>query len=127
MKRSDEKENKRTEDEDTKNTDTHAPKKRKLAVHSRFGTTGSLSSAPLDRFDVRLLDSPSGRDNQEPSEDSQPTLSLTFAGNDVISGIRKLAELGIVDAERMPSWMTGEEGVSVAVVHQGKRVAKDSG
>lgn len=127
MNRSDEKESKRTEDEDTKNTDTHAPKKRKLAVHSRFGTSGSLSSAPLDRFDIRLLDSPNGRDDQEPSEDSQPTVSLSFAGNDVISGIRKLAELGIVDAERMPSWMTGEEGVSVAVVHQGRRVAKDSG
>ncbi|BCR85098.1 CENP-N/CHL4 family protein [Aspergillus chevalieri] len=127
MNRSDEKESKRTEDEDTKNTDTHAPKKRKLAVHSRFGTSGSRSSAPLDRFDIRLLDSPNGRDDQEPSEDSQPTLSLSFAGNDVISGIRKLAELGIVDAERMPSWMTGEEGVSVAVVHQGRRVAKDSG
>ncbi|EYE97856.1 CENP-N/CHL4 family protein [Aspergillus ruber CBS 135680] len=126
-RREDGKENERTEDGDTKNADTHIPKKRKLAVHSRFGTSGSLSSAPLDRFDVRILDSPSGRDNQEPSEDSQPTLSLTFAGNDVISGIRKLAELGIVDAERMPSWMTGEEGVSVAVVHQGKRVTKDSG
>lgn len=127
MNRSGEKEDKLTEDEDTKNSNIHAPKKRKLAVNSRFGTSGSLSSAPLDRFDVRLLDSPSGRNNQEPSEDSQPTLSLSFAGNDVISGIRKLAELGIVDAERMPSWMTGEEGVSVAVVHQGRRIAKDSG
>lgn len=109
--------------------DTHIPKKRKLAIHSRFGTSGSLSSAPLDRLDVRLLDRPDGDEDDEDSDadHTQPSLSLTFAGSDVISGIRKLAELGVVDPERMPSWMTGEEAVSVAVVHRGRRVIKDSG
>ncbi|KJJ32285.1 CHL4 family chromosome segregation protein [Aspergillus flavus AF70] len=109
--------------------DTHIPKKRKLAIHSRFGTSGSLSSAPLDRLDVRLLDRPDGDEDDADSDadHTQPSLSLTFAGSDVISGIRKLAELGVVDPERMPSWMTGEEAVSVAVVHRGRRVIKDSG
>ncbi|KAE8358577.1 centromere protein Chl4/mis15/CENP-N [Aspergillus caelatus] len=109
--------------------DTHIPKKRKLAIHSRFGTSGSLSSAPLDRLDVRLLDRPDGDGDDEDSdtEHAQASLSLTFAGSDVISGIRKLAELGVVDPERMPSWMTGEEAVSVAVVRGGRRVIKDSG
>lgn len=130
MSQSLEKENKRTEEGGAKDTDTHAPKRRKLAVNSRFGTSGSLSSAPLDRFDVRVLDSPGEHrrgDTQERSEEWQLALSLSFSGSDVISGIRKLAELGIVDPERMPSWMTGEEGVSMAVVHQGRRVVKDSG
>ncbi|PLB54368.1 CHL4-domain-containing protein [Aspergillus steynii IBT 23096] len=113
------------------NSDPQIPKKRKLAVDSRFGTSGSLSSAPLDRFDVRLLDSPRADEAAEtddnPAEQREPAVSLTFAGSDVISGIRKLAELGIVDSERMPSWMTGEEAVSVAVVHRGGRVVQDGG
>lgn len=130
------KENKRAEKEDAKpesNDTTHASKKRKLAVNSRFGTSGSLSSAPLDRLDVRLLDSPSddpSRSTTEPEpepESSQPTISLTFSGSDVFSGIRQLVELGIVNPDRMPSWMTGEEAVSMAVVHKGKRVVRDSG
>lgn len=108
-------------------------KKRRLAVESRFGTAGSsLTPAPLDRLDVRLLDPSASdgddeeRDDADPSTRSTwPAVSLTFAGADVIGGIRKLAELGIVDPERMPSWMTGEEGVSMAVVRGGKRVRKD--
>ncbi|PWY86264.1 CHL4 family chromosome segregation protein [Aspergillus heteromorphus CBS 117.55] len=114
--------------------DPHVSKKRSLAVQSRFGTSGSLSSAPLDRLDVRLLDPPTPTSNpasrQTPTQtqtQTTPSLSLTFTGTDIISGIRKLAELGVVDAKRMPSWMTGEEAVSVAVVRQGSRVVKDSG
>ncbi|KAL4763195.1 CENP-N/CHL4 family protein [Aspergillus foveolatus] len=110
-------------------TDQRTSKKRKLTVQSRFGISGTtLSSAPLDRLDARLLDPPSGVQDavEERADSAGPTLSLTFTGTDVISGIRKLAELGIVDAERMPSWMTGEEGVSMAVVKNG-RVINDDG
>lgn len=112
-------------------SDAQIPKKQKLAIDSRFGTSGSLSFAPLDRFDVRLLDHPHADETAEADDNSaeqrEPAVSLTFAGSDVISGIRKLAELGIVDPERMPSWMTGEEAVSVAVVHRGNRVVQDGG
>ncbi|GFF25328.1 hypothetical protein IFM58399_00991 [Aspergillus lentulus] len=122
------KENENQEDSGTsKETEptSHIAKKRKLAVHSRFGTSGTLSSAPLDRLDVRLLDPANDEDDQHDVDRTQPTVSLTFAGSDVISGIRKLAELGVVEPERMPSWMTGEEAVSVAVVRRGKRIIKD--
>ncbi|OJJ03759.1 hypothetical protein ASPVEDRAFT_134348 [Aspergillus versicolor CBS 583.65] len=105
--------------------DPRASKKRKLAVQSRFGTAGTaMSSAPLDRLDARLLDPPN--DEDEDRDAARPTLSLTFTGTDVVSGIRQLAELGIVNAERMPSWMTGEEAVSVAIVRKG-RVINDGG
>ncbi|KAL4782370.1 centromere protein Chl4/mis15/CENP-N [Aspergillus varians] len=118
-------------------TDPYASKKRKLTVQSRFGTSGSsLSSAPLDRLDARLLDPPhphphphnhaQDENENENNDATRPTLSLTFTGTDVVSGIRKLAELGVVNAERMPSWMTGEEAVSVAVVRRG-RVINDGG
>ncbi|KAL1957155.1 hypothetical protein VTO42DRAFT_6298 [Malbranchea cinnamomea] len=123
-----------------------ALKKRKLAVLSRFGTTGqdlipSLSSTPeneplqftssaLDFLQIHLkdppfaLEMPSDLNEESPNQpDADPTtLSLTFSGTDVFSGLRKLAELGVVDATRMPSWMTGEEGVSSAVVRGGKMV-----
>lgn len=108
-------------------SDSPASKKRKLAVQSRFGTSGSLSFAPLDRLDIRLLDRPDQAEEDGSVEQSQPTVSLTFSGTDVVSGIRKLSELGVVDPERMPSWMTGEEAVSVSMVHRGRRVVKDNG
>ncbi|CAG8015950.1 unnamed protein product [Penicillium salamii] len=96
-------------------------KKRHMAIQSRFGTGSSLAPAPLDRLDIRLLDRPGGDDD----EDALPAVSLTFSGSNVIGGLRKLAELGVVDPERMPSWMTGEEGVSVATVRDGRRLKKD--
>ena len=103
-----------------------ASKQRRLAIHSRFGTGSSLAPAPLDRLDIRLLDKAGSEDDDDDDLTSTlPAVSLTFAGSDVVSGIRKLAELGIIDPERMPSWMTGEEGVSVATVRQGQRLRKD--
>ncbi|KAJ5483861.1 hypothetical protein N7539_006061 [Penicillium diatomitis] len=106
-------------------------KKRRLATLSRFGCAEiSSNPAPLDRLDVRLLDGPSNTkrtdDNVTEIADSGsatlPTVTLTFNGSDVVGGLRKLAELGIIDPERMPSWMTGEEAVSTAVVKGGKRL-----
>ncbi|KAJ5324191.1 hypothetical protein N7476_002791 [Penicillium atrosanguineum] len=102
-------------------------KKRRLAVQGRFGTAGgSLAPAPLDRLDVRLLDQPTFDDEDDENSSNLPAVSLTFTGSDVIGGIRKLAELGIIDPKRMPSWMTGEEGVSMAVVRGGKRLQKEA-
>jgi central kinetochore subunit Mis15/CHL4 len=99
-------------------------KKRRLATYSRFGTAGgSHTPAPLDRLDIRLLDAPSSsNDGGDTATAALATISLTFTGSDVIGGIRKLAELGVIDPERMPSWMTGEEAVSMAVVRGGKRM-----
>lgn len=106
---------------------TPESKKRRLAVDSRFGTAGSsLTPAPLDRLDVRVLDPLENTDVGEEADDqsasNHPVVSLSFTGSDVISGIRQLAELGIVDPHRMPSWMTGEEAVSMATVRAGQRV-----
>jgi central kinetochore subunit Mis15/CHL4 len=108
-------------------TSPQTTKKRKLAVCARFGTAGtSASLAALDRLDIRLLDRLDGEENEvendEDNEASEPTLSLSFTGTDVIEGLRKLAELGVVDPGRMPSWMTGEEGVSSAMIRRGRRI-----
>lgn len=49
-----------------------------------------------------------------------PNVRITFQGAHVFAGIRQLVEAGIVDGERMPGWMTGEDGVTVGVVRHGR-------
>ncbi|KAL1849044.1 chromosome loss-related protein [Paecilomyces lecythidis] len=110
--------------------DPEGSKRRKLAVHSRFGTAGTpASAAALDRLDIRLLDPPVGEDevpDETVDSTDAPTMTLTFHGSDVVSGLRRLAELGVADPERMPSWMTGEEAVSVAAVKGGRRIVPEN-
>ncbi|KAL1977971.1 hypothetical protein VTN31DRAFT_830 [Thermomyces dupontii] len=113
-------------------TDPRAAKRRQRMIARRFGTAGTpQSSVALDRLDIRLLDPPSTQGNHNEDDDNEdddgigiatPTLTLTFTGTDVIGGFRKLAEVGVIDPERMPPWMTGQEGVSSATVRRGQRV-----
>ncbi|TWU78788.1 hypothetical protein ED733_007039 [Metarhizium rileyi] len=48
-----------------------------------------------------------------------PIVRINFQGPHVFAGIRQLVEAGIVDGERMPGWMTGEDGVTTGVVKNG--------
>lgn len=58
----------------------------------------------------------------------RPNVRLTFHGTHVFAGIRQLVEHGIIDGERMPGWMTGEEGVTVGAIRHGRiRGHKGSG
>jgi central kinetochore subunit Mis15/CHL4 len=108
-------------------SETVDSKRRKLAVARRFGTSGTDNSAfVLDRLDIRLLDRPAGDSSDNPLNPEQPTLSLTFHGTDVIGGLRRLAETGIIDPTRMPSWMTGEDGVSRGAVRNGKIITPEA-
>ncbi|KAI1002073.1 hypothetical protein K3495_g6127 [Podosphaera aphanis] len=50
----------------------------------------------------------------------RPSISVIFAGSHVFAGIRKLVECGVVDGLQMPGWMTGEQGISVGVVREGR-------
>jgi central kinetochore subunit Mis15/CHL4 len=57
-----------------------------------------------------------------------PDVRITFHGSHIFAGVRQLVERGIVDGEKMPGWMTGEDGVSVGVVKDGRiRGFKGSG
>lgn len=64
-------------------------------------------------------------DNEEDTEDDTdptrwtPIIRINFQGPHVFAGIRQLVEAGIVDGERMPGWMTGEDGVTTGVVKNG--------
>lgn len=55
-----------------------------------------------------------------------PNVRITFQGSHVFAGIRQLVEAGIIDGERMPGWMTGEEGVTAGIVRHG-RIYGDKG
>lgn len=64
------------------------------------------------------------RDNVEFDKDEdgvwRPDIRITFHGQHIFAGVRKLVETGVVDGEKMPGWMTGEEGVSVGLVRGGR-------
>ncbi|RDL37979.1 Uncharacterized protein BP5553_05412 [Venustampulla echinocandica] len=53
-------------------------------------------------------------------EGFRPDVRVTFHGQHVFAGIRELIEAGVIDGEKMPGWMTGEEGVSVGIVRDGR-------
>ncbi|CAK7228744.1 chromosome loss-related protein [Sporothrix bragantina] len=58
----------------------------------------------------------------------RPRVALTFHGPHIFAGIRQLVEAGVIDGEKMPGWMTGEEGVTVGAVRHGRiRGHKGSG
>lgn len=61
-----------------------------------------------------------GRANEEGEESWAPRVRLSFHGSHVFAGLRQLVEAGIVDGERMPGWMTGEEGVTAGAVRHGR-------
>ncbi|KAK3320736.1 centromere protein Chl4/mis15/CENP-N [Cercophora scortea] len=81
--------------------------------------------------DVALEQEEEGAREEEENARSgtwRPNIRLTFHGSHVFAGIRQLVEHGIVDGERMPGWMTGEEGVTIGAVRHGRiRGHKGSG
>jgi central kinetochore subunit Mis15/CHL4 len=54
-----------------------------------------------------------------------PNVRVTFQGTHVFAGIRQLVEEGVVDGENMPGWMTGEAGVTIGSVREGRIRSKD--
>lgn len=102
-------------------------KRLKLVAAGRFGTYGLLDDGKnFNRLDVRMTDS-FGRKagaEEEAGDDFIPNIRLSFQGSHVFAGIRKLVESGIIDGETMAGWMTGEAGVSVGTVRDGRIEAK---
>ena len=78
-----------------------------------------------------LEDSIEDHANEEEPESPKgwaPNVQMVFSGTDIFSGIQKLVESGGIDGKKMPGWMTGENGVSIGVVRNGRiRGNKGSG
>ncbi|KAI1434984.1 centromere protein Chl4/mis15/CENP-N [Xylaria sp. CBS 124048] len=50
----------------------------------------------------------------------RPNVRLSLHGPHVFAGIRQLIEAGFIDGKRMPGWMTGEDGVTMGAVRNGR-------
>ncbi|MCJ1364744.1 hypothetical protein MMC16_003860 [Acarospora aff. strigata] len=94
---------------------------------SRSQRQRRTSTSLLDQSHLSSSSPPSNNQpsppNPDPTQTDQnwkPAVRLTFHGTHVFAGIRHLVENGAVDGVRMPGWMTGEEGVSVGVVRDGR-------
>ncbi|EPS35723.1 hypothetical protein H072_10832 [Dactylellina haptotyla CBS 200.50] len=48
-----------------------------------------------------------------------PSVDVVLEGTHVFAGLRTLVEQGVLDGEKIPTWMTGEEGMSVGTVKGG--------
>ncbi|TDZ41585.1 Inner kinetochore subunit CHL4 [Colletotrichum trifolii] len=122
-------------------------KRAKLCARARFGETANFADGlGIERVDIAMEDPfPSdtlgeANDREEEAQDGQgrqgelagsvwvPDVKLIIHGSHVFAGTRQLVEHGIINGERMPGWLTGEEGVSLGAVRHGRiRGHKGSG
>ena len=100
-------------------------KRRKIA-EERFGTSGVEGDGRgIEKLEVTIKDKmqPLSINGTQVDHDFRPAVTVRFEGNHVFAGIRRMVEEGIIDGLAMPGWMTGEDGVNVALVKD-KRVLK---
>ena len=111
--------------------DTDDSKRRKIVAAKRFGAPRAPKSDShgFDRLQIKMAGPLTGSQGKHASPDAGTDgdtghgscpISLTFHGANVFAGVRQLVEAGLVKAERMPVWMTGEECVSHGVVREGQ-------
>lgn len=114
--------------------DSDNSKKRKVTAGRRFGSADVSRSGSngIDRCQIRFADPLIGTSTHmhkaqtdtdgPPKEDGDQAgnIAVVFHGSDVFSGIRQLVEAGVITEEKMPTWMTGELGVSSGVVRNGE-------
>lgn len=88
----------------------------------------STMDAAFDRAREQDDEGGGGEDVDGDDDTWRPSVKLTFHGPHVFAGVRQLVEAGIIDGERMPGWLTGEEGVTIGAVRHGRiRGHKGSG
>lgn len=118
-------------------------KRLRRIAEGRFGVSVEEEEGMgLPRFDVKIedtfLESGDGGkvdiDGSNATVDEgvsgkpwKPNVKLSFQGSHVFAGIRKLVEIGIINGEKLPGWMTGEAGVSNGVVRNGQLDSRHTG
>ncbi|KAI3555396.1 hypothetical protein CABS01_12302 [Colletotrichum abscissum] len=120
-------------------TDEKFYKRARLCAQARFGDTAKIDDGlGIERVDIVMEDpfpnnssrAESGAEDRPRTQSSTwaPNVKLILHGSHVFAGIRQLVENGIIDGERVPGWLTGEEGVTVGAVRHGRiRGHKGSG
>ncbi|VUG18550.1 DEBR0S3_14334g1_1 [Brettanomyces bruxellensis] len=49
-----------------------------------------------------------------------PSVRLRLFGNDIFAGLHELAVEGVIDPVKIPSWLTGEEGLNRGIISKGQ-------
>ncbi|KAH7157008.1 centromere protein Chl4/mis15/CENP-N [Dactylonectria macrodidyma] len=98
------------------------------------GDVDNKAKRRRSKIDVVMQEANGHSDDNETMDDTgdshtwTPTVKISLQGTHVWAGVRQLVEAGIVDGERMPGWMTGEDGVTTGIVRHGRiRGYKGSG
>lgn len=114
---------------DPMHDDGEAPERESDSPQSRPKDSSVRRSTMDVAFDrAREQDDEGGGSNDDDDETWRPSVRLTFHGPHVFAGVRQLVEAGIIDGEKMPGWLTGEEGVTIGAVRHGRiRGHKGSG
>ncbi|KAG0645955.1 Sim4 complex subunit mis15 [Hyphodiscus hymeniophilus] len=88
-----------------------------MPVEETSNGNGTKRKGRRSTFDLEL--SKQSEDDVE-AEGWRPNVRVVFQGKHIFAGVRHLVEEGLLDGERMPGWMTGDEGVSVGLVQSGR-------
>jgi len=90
--------------------------------HGRKSYPSLLDQAGSDEEDANLDDS---LRSIAVTAQWKPDVRISFQGSHVFAGVRQLVEYGVIDGQKMPGWMTGEDGVSIGVVRRGRMMKKE--
>ncbi|KAG5437779.1 hypothetical protein PCANB_000492 [Pneumocystis canis] len=98
-------------------------------VTARFGQIEGQENA-LDRLAFRieaevnseLISRAIGTIETTENMPFRPSIWLLFEGNHVLSGLKEMCFQGHADARQMPSWLTGDEGVTEGIIRDGRLV-----
>lgn len=103
--------------------------KRRKVAEGRFGSGAKAGDGKgLESVEFKLEDvfpaMPRGIDEDE-DEEFRPTITMKLEGSHVFAGVRSMVESGVgFNGDLMPGWITGEGGVSVGTIRDGKLLKK---
>jgi central kinetochore subunit Mis15/CHL4 len=87
--------------------------------------TGRPDDPPDDQYKSRVqLPMVEFKLQEKYDDDFRPSITIRLEGDDVFAGVYKLAVKGSIDVQRLPSWLTGEDGLTSAVIQE-RQVVND--
>lgn len=108
--------------------------KRRKVAEGRFGSGAKVGDGKgLESVEFRLENvfpvMPRGVQEMDEGEDEddefRPAITIKLEGSHVFAGIRSMVESGVgFDGTKIPGWITGEGGVSVGTIRDGKLLKK---
>ncbi|KTW29872.1 hypothetical protein T552_01076 [Pneumocystis carinii B80] len=94
--------------------------RQKYIAGVRFGKDLDKIEDALDRLAFRLEEVCMDDDDDDGKSDMfRPSVTLVFEGGNVLAGLKEMCEKAIANAEQIPSWLTGEDGVTEGVIYNG--------